>query len=243
MREPAPGSSAAQQSRITVVLAHFDELRARGLGQLIAGDQSLAIVAEGIEQSRIPVVLRAHRPDVAVLDVAGLAKPAEVRELSVAHPATRLVLVAERLSSVECAQMLSFGASACLDRETQARDVLNAIHLASRGLQLMPAPAGAGTGAIAGGQLLTQREAEVLALLQQGSSNPQIALELSVGVETIRTHARNIYRKLGVASRRELMTPPAAAQPRQGVPVSALPRRRLGVPAARLRRGHDSRRP
>jgi len=243
MREPASSSSAAQQGRITVVLARFDELRARGLSQLVAGDRSLEIVAEGVEQSRIAVVLRAHRPDVAVLDVAALTKPYAVRELSDEYPATRLVLVAERLSSVECAQMLSFGASACLDRETQARDVLNAIHLASRGLQLTPAPAGAGAGAIAGGQLLTRREAEVLALLQHGSSNPQIARELSVGVETIRTHARNIYRKLGVSSRRELMAPPAAARPRQSTPAPAPPRRRLGVPAARSRRGHDSRRP
>ena len=65
-------------------------------------------------------------------------KLAEVRELSVAYPATRLVLLADELSSVECAQLLAFGASACLGRDTQARDVLNAIHLASRGLKLVP---------------------------------------------------------------------------------------------------------
>ena len=57
---------------------------------------------------------------------------------------------------------------------------------------------------VAGGRLLTKREGEVLPLLQQGRSNAQIALALQVGVETVRTHARNIYRKLGVASRREL---------------------------------------
>ncbi len=44
----------------------------------------------------------------------------------------------------------------------------------------------------------------MLELLQGGSSNAEIAAALSVGVETVRTHARNIYRKLGVSTRREL---------------------------------------
>ena len=102
------------------------------------------------------------------------------------------------------AQLLAFGASACLRRDTQSRDVLSAIHLAARGLQVIPRVAAAADRALAGGQLLTRREAEVLPLLQQGRSNAQIARALQIGVETVRTHARNIYRKLGVSSRREL---------------------------------------
>jgi DNA-binding NarL/FixJ family response regulator len=52
--------------------------------------------------------------------------------------------------------------------------------------------------------LLTAREADVLELLQQGYTNAGIAHELSIGVETVRTHARNIYRKLGISTRRDL---------------------------------------
>ena len=55
-----------------------------------------------------------------------------------------------------------------------------------------------------GPELLTPREADVLELLQLGRSNAEIALALSVGIETVRTHARSIYRKLGVRTRREL---------------------------------------
>jgi DNA-binding NarL/FixJ family response regulator len=58
-----------------------------------------------------------------------------------------------------------------------------------------------------GPEPLTSREADVLALLQEGRSNAEIALALQVGVETVRTHARNIYRKLGVRTRRELTRP------------------------------------
>ena len=60
-----------------------------------------------------------------------------------------------------------------------------------------------GTGeAWPGRQLgLSQRESEVLALLADGLSNRLIASELIVGEETVKTHLRNIYRKLGVTDR------------------------------------------
>jgi DNA-binding NarL/FixJ family response regulator len=178
---------------ITVVIAHFDDLIARGLRELIENDPSLAIVAADVEHRRIGVVLRAHRPDVAILDLGALGKLAEIRELSGSHPATRLLLLGNDPAPAACAQLLAFGASACLGSG------------ASRGLQVLPrATAGRGGGVVAGGRLLTKRESEVLPLLQQGRSNAQIALVLQVGVETVRTHARNIYRKLGVSSRREL---------------------------------------
>ena len=63
----------------------------------------------------------------------------------------------------------------------------------------------------AGHALLTRREGDVLHLLRQGHSNPSIALELDIGVETVRTHARGVYRKLGVTSRRALVALPALA--------------------------------
>ncbi len=196
---------------VTVLLGRFEDLLARGLRELIEGDPSLQLLASGVEHHRLGVVLRGHRPAVAILDFSSLERPAEVRSLSSEHPQTRLILLTNSLSREECAQLLAFGACACLGRETQSRDVLNAIHLASRGMQITP-KAQAGEASYAAGQLLTRREAEVLPLLQRGSSNAQIALALGVSVETVRTHARNIYRKLGVSSRREL-APPASPAP------------------------------
>jgi len=79
-----------------------------------------------------------------------------------------------------------------------------------------------GMSELPGPELLTPREADVLELLQQGRSNAQIAMALNVGVETVRTHARNIYRKLGVKTRRELATlaaPPGNGRPSVGVPL------------------------
>jgi ATP/maltotriose-dependent transcriptional regulator MalT len=45
----------------------------------------------------------------------------------------------------------------------------------------------------------------VLELLQDGCTNSEIAERLQIGIETVRTHARSIYRKLGVASRRDVV--------------------------------------
>jgi NarL family two-component system response regulator LiaR len=99
--------------------------------------------------------------------------------------------------------MLAFGATACLAKNTEARDVLHAIHLASRGLTVLP-PAALDGDPIGGPELLTPREAEVLELLQGARSNAEIAHDLQIGVETVRTHVRRVYRKLGVSTRREL---------------------------------------
>jgi DNA-binding NarL/FixJ family response regulator len=98
---------------------------------------------------------------------------------------------------------LSSAPTACPAKSAEARDVLHAIHLASRGLHVLPATDGR-TAPPPGPDVLTPREAEVLDLLRGGGSNAEIAQALHVSIETIRTHARRIYRKLGVKTRREL---------------------------------------
>ena len=50
---------------------------------------------------------------------------------------------------------------------------------------------------------LTARELEVLGLLAEGLTNPEIARQLVISLPTVKTHTRNVYGKLGVHSRRE----------------------------------------
>jgi two-component system response regulator DesR len=191
----------------TVVSTAFEDLVAIGLKALISEDANLELVAAGVPMDRLAPAIERHRPDVALLNYGTLGTPGQVLQLHRSHPQTRLVVLANRPSAAECNQMLSFGATACLSKETEARDIVNAIHLASRGMHLLPRSAAAGgleSSGIQGAELLTPREAEVLELLQGGASNAEIAHELSIGIETVRTHARHIYRKLGIGSRREL---------------------------------------
>lgn len=194
----------SEQAPVTVAIGHFDDLLARGLRGLVEDEPSLRLLAHGIADAELEAVLARRRPRVAILAYGSLVTPASVRRLSAEHPATALVLLADHLSAAECAQLLAFGAAACMSRTTQARDVLNAVHMAARGMQLTPREFGETAAESAA---LTQRESEVLAELQQRRANAQIASDLHISVETVRTHARNIYRKLGVSSRRELLAP------------------------------------
>ena len=198
----------ASEEPITLALGEFEDIIARGLQSLVEDDPHLRLVATGITPDQIAGALSAHSPDVALLDFGSLSSPADLRDLHAAHPQTRLLVLANNPSSAECRQMIGFGATACLAQSTEARDVLHAIHLASRGLHVLP-PASPEAYEPSGPAPLTAREADVLELLQGGQSNAEIAAALSVGVETVRTHARHIYRKLGVSSRRELRSPAA----------------------------------
>jgi DNA-binding NarL/FixJ family response regulator len=191
----------------TVVSTAFEDLVAIGLKALISEDSNLRLVANGVPMDAVESAIARHRPDVVLLNFGTLGTPGQVLQLHRTHPETRIVVLANRPTAAECNQMLSFGATACLSKETEARDIINAIHLASRGMHLLPRSAAAGgllTSGIQGAELLTPREAEVLELLQDGAANAEIAHELSIGIETVRTHARHIFRKLGIGSRREL---------------------------------------
>ena len=194
-----PQPSAA----VTVALGAFDDLIARGLRGVVEDEPTLALVARDVPEPRLAGTFQRLAPAVAVIDEQRLASPGAVRALARARPGTRLVLLAERLSAAEYTQLLAFGAAACISRTTQRRDVVGAIHLAARGMQLAPfkiEPDGARW------LTLTAREVEVLGLLQHGRANAQIASELHVSVETVRTHVRSIFRKLDVHSRAELRT-------------------------------------
>jgi DNA-binding NarL/FixJ family response regulator len=187
---------------VTVVLARFEDLINAGLRSLIEHDPNLRIVASDVQADRLDPVIAEWAPRVALLNLAALRAPTEVRRLHTAHPETRLVVLASHPTPGECSQLLALGATACLGKEVESRDVLNAIHLASRGLHVLPY---GGPSAVSNGfEVLTPREADVLDQLQLGRSNSEIAAALSVSVETIRTHARSVFRKLGVHNRREL---------------------------------------
>ena len=182
---------------VTVVVSSFEDIVALGLQTLIDEDPNLELLASGVTPDHLAESLEAHRPRVALLNYGSLTSPTQLRELNRTFADTRLVVLANRPSPSECRQMLAFGATACLAKSTEARDVLHAIHLASRGLTVLP-PATLEAGDQIGPDLLTPREADVLELLQSGRSNAEIAQALQVSVETVRTHVRRIYRKLGV---------------------------------------------
>jgi DNA-binding NarL/FixJ family response regulator len=189
---------------VTVLLARFEDLVGAGLRSLVGADPHLRIVAFDVPRDTLDAVITAQAPRVAILNFGSLRAPAELRRLNADHPATRLIVLANNPTPGECAQLLALGATACLGKDVEGRDVLTAIHLASRGLHVLPHSSSANASTPRLPDVLTPREADVLDQLQLGRSNGEIAVALSVSVETVRTHARSVFRKLGVKDRREL---------------------------------------
>lgn len=193
-----------QRAQISVALAGFEDLVARGLRTLVDEDEHLELVAYDLHVDALPTALGELSPQVCIVNFGSLRTAGDLHQIHAAHPDVRLLVLSNRPTAAECNQLLAFGATACLGKEVQERDILNAIHLASRGLHVLPRTLAATTPQAVGPELLTKREADVLDHLRQGKSNAEIAHALTVSIETVRTHRRNIYRKLGVSSRREL---------------------------------------
>jgi DNA-binding NarL/FixJ family response regulator len=104
---------------------------------------------------------------------------------------------------------LQAGARGFLLKRSAAEDYVNAIRTVHEGESLLfPAAirrlvahhGGQGRGGLAGAGL-TEREEEVLRLVAQGMSNAEIATELVLGLETVKTHVRSVLAKLGVRDR------------------------------------------
>jgi DNA-binding NarL/FixJ family response regulator len=193
---------------ITLLLGEFPDLIAYGLRALLAEDDLVSVMATDVPVDALESAIAETEPDLVLIDFSELRSPIQVHQIHERQPETHIVVLVDRASAAECNQLLAFGATAVLARDTQKRDILTSIHLASRGMHVLPGAGGAVSEEPYGPDLLTPREADVLELLQQGAPNAEIAAKLHVGVETVRTHARNIYRKLGVTSRRDLAAAP-----------------------------------
>src|SRR5438067_12992227 len=117
------------RAAVRVAVAQFEDIVARGLRALIVEDESLELVADGVEHERLGGMLAAEKPDVAIVNFGSLQSAAELRKLHRRFPGTRLVVLANRPTTAESRQMLAFGATACLSSRTAPRGELHATNL------------------------------------------------------------------------------------------------------------------
>jgi DNA-binding NarL/FixJ family response regulator len=165
--------------------------------------------ASGLEAVRLAAALR---PDVVLMDIQmpdgdGLGATAYLRQ----HlPATAVVILTASELDEHLYEAVRLGAAGYLLKTLDAEELFELLAgvqrgeaavtraMAARMLRSAARKAGEGTGPLAA---LTEREVEVLRLVAQGASNPQIAEGLCITVNTVKVHLKNILDKLQVENR------------------------------------------
>ncbi len=199
-------------SGIRVLIVDDEPLVRSGLRAIVAAEPDLEVVGEADDGAAAISEARRTRPDVVLMDVRmprvdGIAATRQLGDFDGGGPAVIVVTTFENDDYVY--EALRVGARGFVLKRSTADDFVNAIRTVHDGESLLfPAAIRrlvAGRAANRGDQLagakLTEREQEVLRLIAQGRSNAEIATGLFLGVETVRTHVRNILAKLRVRDR------------------------------------------
>jgi two-component system response regulator NreC len=178
----------------------------------------MEIVAEAENGKEALARVRSFRPDVVLMDIQmpdmnGIEATRAVKEVA---PETAVLALTMHEDDHYFFEMLHAGASGYLPKRAAPDDLLHAIRVVARGeVFLYPSLAvrlvqdylkrqASGDEPAAEGEL-TGREQEVLVLIAQGLTNPEIADRLVISVKTVDRHRENIMRKLNLHSRIELV--------------------------------------
>lgn len=185
---------------LTAMLGHFaDEVEI--VGAATSADDAMALVVS-------------ERPDIAVCDVR-IGKESGLdlcRRITTEQPDTKVVVLTVYDDEHYLYQALRVGASGYILKRIDGAELVANLRRVRDGETAID-PALAGRVAMSAARLsagefwpgahlgLTQRESEVLELLVAGHSNKGIASTLVVSEDTVKTHIRGLYRKLGVSDR------------------------------------------
>jgi DNA-binding NarL/FixJ family response regulator len=197
-----------------VLLADDEPLIRVGLRAIIDAEPDLTVVAEADDGAAVLPLVRTSAPDVVLMDIRmplvdGLQATRQIVATVPRPPKILVVTTFESDENVYAA--LRAGAQGFVLKRARPEEIVRAIRVVADGDSLLfPAAIRAlagrfGTGGPAGAPLadagLTQREADVLRLMARGRSNTEIAADLFVGVQTVKTHVGNILTKLAARDR------------------------------------------
>jgi DNA-binding NarL/FixJ family response regulator len=199
---------------IRVTLADDEPLVLGGLRMVLETDPELEIVGEAPDGQQALALIRATRPDIALVDIRMPAMDAiTLTRRVVADPALdacRIVLLTTFADDAYLVEAARAGASGYLLKSMPPADIRSGLHTVARGgTALAPTLVGQLLAEYAGRRVaadpvlerLTVRESDVFRLIARGRSNQEIAAELFVSEGTVKTHVAAILRKLGLRDR------------------------------------------
>ncbi|MFC5752638.1 response regulator transcription factor [Actinomadura rugatobispora] len=202
---------------IGVLLVDDERLIRAGLKAIIDAEPDLEVVGEAGDGAEVPGQVSRLRPDVILMDVRmprldGIQATRHILETVPEPP--RIIVVTTFENDEYVYDALKAGAHGFLLKRTRPEDILRAVRMVVDGDTLLfPAAiralaaehrAAGGGGATGGARWhgrLTEREGDVLRLMARGHSNAEIAAELFVSPQTVKTHVGNVLAKLQARDR------------------------------------------
>lgn len=198
---------------IKVFLADDHTILREGIAALLFGSPEFRIVGQCGDGAKLVEQVLAARPDVAVLDITmpGLNGLDACRELSRKAKNLAMLILTMHNNEQFIARALEYGAGGYLLKESAGSELRNALKAVMRGdLYLGSGISRSIVRRIAKGEndpheLLTSRERQVLQLIAEGKTNPQIAREQGLSVKTVNAHRWNMMRKLNIHDKATLV--------------------------------------
>ena len=191
-------------------MAERQPLYRDGLARVVESCPELELVGVAAEAAEALAALKRLAPDVAVLDTAlpGLPDTSAVASLRREGVEAEVVLLASDIDSATVYRAVAAGAKGFLSKDADAAEIGASIAAVGRGeTVLAPAVQSALAAQIQtraerdSAPTLSAREAEVLRLIAEGGSAPEIGAQLHLSTATVKGHLQSLYDKLGVSDR------------------------------------------
>ena len=192
----------------SVLLIENQPLTRLGIRSVIDGETDIEIVAEADNASDGFKLFTDLKPDVTIL---GLRFPdsCSIDDLDnyfIQDPKARIIVLAEHAGDAEITKALRKGAAGYICKDVSPNDLVTAIRTVTAGRKYIPDQIAQILTEHLGQEDLTPSEANVLRMIVGGMSNKEIAFALDVSENTIKTHVKNIFDKIGVSDRTSAAT-------------------------------------
>jgi DNA-binding NarL/FixJ family response regulator len=179
-----------------------------GVARLIATQPDMKLIAEASDGQEAVEQFRKHQPDVTLMDLQmpnmnGIDAIGSIRGES---PAARIIVLTTYEGDVQVVRALKAGAQAYLLKGSLRKELLETIRAVHAGQKRLSPEVAAAIAEHATDNALSPREMSVLTLIAGGNANKEIAAQLSVSEESVKSYVRSILAKLGANDRTHAVT-------------------------------------